>query len=299
MIGRGWLAGLSFALGDENTARNSTAGGSRLVASWCRAHGGLRVLRWLRATTSCWLRSRSWLGTSRLRTTISTLGAAANGRAICCAKLVDISSRVREQRVNTFFGVASSVTGIEIGNKHIGQAIHEALSAGRSGNSERSAVHVHLSVANLVEPSPGKSVVTSRKFLGDIKVVCERAGAIGICREVPWSVFGRAATFNGFDYLPNGVLGGLQVSGDRNLARTTTMYGAANEFQCLLAALGVDIAGTSDSRVGALARKIGAITFEGAVVDLRIVIRHGVCHFHVGTGRGDQAGEYDLLEHFE
>lgn len=104
------------------------------------------------------------------------------------------------------------------------------------------------------------------------------------------------------DHLPLGVLGGLQVGGDRNLARATTVNGTANESQLLLATLGIDIA--RPLRVidagAVLARKIRARQFQREVIERGFAIRDWVAHVDMGAANGGEAAENERLgEHFD
>ena len=49
-----------------------------------------------------------------------------------------------------------------------------------TGDGDRSAVHVHLAVADLVEPSPGQGVFPSVNALGDAVLESAGTAAVGI-----------------------------------------------------------------------------------------------------------------------
>ena len=198
------------------------------------------------------------------------------------------------------FGGAALVANV--GDEHVGQSGQSARATLGAGNGDRGAVHVHLAVADLVEPSPGQRVLTSRQVFGNGEVVGIGSSSVGIVADVASGVLGRAATLNGVDDLPDGVLVGLEVSGDRDLAGTTTVGSTTLELELLGAALGVDVAGTAllVDAIALLAREIGTTGIEGTVVEGSGAIGNGVAHEHVGVGHGGQGeGESGLGEHFD
>ena len=221
-------------------------------------------------------------------------GGATEGAGTGVAELNRVTG-VGELEVGALGGRASVV---DVGSEHVGELVDEALAAAGASDSDGGAVHVHLTVADLVEPSPGKSVLAGSQVGGDLEVVGEGDGSLGVVTDVAGSVTGRAATLNGVDDLPDGVAGGGEVGGDGDLARTTTVDGSALEGEGLGAALGVAV-GDAVGVVGdRLAGEVGAVGEERAVVDSAVGNRVG--HEDVSASNGNQSGERESLgEHLE
>lgn len=76
--------------------------------------------------------------------------------------------------------------------------------AGSAGDFDGGAVHVHFSVADFVEPGPGKGVCARLDARGNGKAVCVwvrcRGGVIG--SNVTGYAFGGASALNGVDNHP-------------------------------------------------------------------------------------------------
>lgn len=144
-----------------------------------------------------------------------------------------------------------------------------AFGTSTSRDSKRSAVHVHLAVSDLIEPSPGQGVVTSCQLSRNSEIILVGVNGIGVLGHVSCLISSRATALDRLDHFPHRVLVRLNIGGDRDLARTTTMDSAANERELLFASLGVDVACTF-SIVGPrshLAREIRSIREEWAVVE--------------------------------
>lgn len=128
--------------------------------------------------------------------------------------------------------------GRKVGNEHVRQLAKDGRDIGRSsvalgaaaGDGERGAVHVELSVAELVEPGPGEGVLTCRQTLRDldgnrgVAHVILVVGHIGIFRA------SLAAVNLAVKNLPLRILGRLGVCGNGELARTTAVRGTTLEL---------------------------------------------------------------------
>jgi hypothetical protein len=103
-----------------------------------------------------------------------------------------------------------------------------------------STVHVHLSVANVVEPGPCKDRISILDLLGDLE--CQAlvhaigtVGSIGTgdgCVKISWRI-GRATAEVAVDDLPVGgilKLGRVGLIGDGDLTRSTTVNGSVGTF---------------------------------------------------------------------
>lgn len=77
------------------------------------------------------------------------------------------------------------------------------------------------------------------------------------------------------------------------------MDGRTNELERLGAALGVDVFfNWAVTVVGIFAGEIATILVHGAVAQVFIVEGGRAGHFYVCAGRGDQAGQDKLVQHF-
>lgn len=153
---------------------------------------------------------------------------------------------------------------------------------GAAGDGYRGAVHVHLTVADLVEPGPGESVLAGGYTFGDGVLELACAGAVGVASDVAGSA-GRAATYDGVDDLPLGAGGWGLVGGERDLARSAAVGGAADKGEGLVDADGHGVAcALSCVDTGPLlAGEIGAVGCEGAVVEGGLAVWNGRAHHHV------------------
>jgi len=96
----------------------------------------------------------------------------------------------------------------------------------------------------MVEPRPGKSVITSSKVFGDSELICIRIGCTGFVTEIARSVPGGTTSDNRVNHFELAVLRRLEVRRERNLARATTVSGATLETQLLCRALRHGVPGT-------------------------------------------------------
>lgn len=132
--------------------------------------------------------------------------------------LASINNRiagVREADVDVLWGRAA----IDIGHEHRREAVTFGERFGArlvtllatSGHSDRSTVHVHLAVANSVEPCPCQGILACSNAVWDTELesVGNRSSCAAIIK-VSGSV-DRASTLNRMDNHPFRVLGRFQV----------------------------------------------------------------------------------------
>lgn len=216
--------------------------------------------------------------------------------------VLDIVTRVGEAEV---LGLGSGAA-VDVGDEHAGEIAAALLNGsllfgalgGATLDGDGSAVHVHLTVTDAVEPGPGHGVLATADAIGDGEV--EVSGdLVGLtAREVTLRVDG-AATLNGLDDHPVGVLGRIAVRGQANLARTTTVGSTALEGQRdgVTNAVGVFLAHVVDT--GALlAGEVTAISRQRRVVQRVLAIGHRVGHDQMSVDRRDtqKGGSQDVLE---
>lgn len=243
--------------------------------------------------------------------------AVANGGGADRVTVLNAGARVGELE-DTLAGRA----GIgDVGNEHVGKGVVVVVAVRATGDRNGSAVHVHLAVADLVEPGPGESSLTGLELLGDLdRVLLDtvvaalarallavraaiRVGAGG--RDVAGSR-GGAATDHGVDDLPLGLVSrrGVLV-GHGDLARTTTVDGRASEAEGGVVTSG-DLGGRGARVVAGISATLAREGIGGAVeraaLDLGGAVGRGVVHDHVGRGRAEEAqshSEHSLGVHFE
>lgn len=97
-------------------------------------------------------------------------------------------------------------------------------------NACTTTVHVHLTIADLVEPSPSNSIVALFETGWNCVLEGRGTAAIGISWQVTSDVCW-TTTFNRLDDHPFGTLGGFEISSKRHLARTTTVDGTTGETE--------------------------------------------------------------------
>lgn len=213
--------------------------------------------------------------------------------------MVDVFARVGEFDVGA---IRCNAAIAVIGRKHVRQTLHERLASAITGDSERSTVHIHFSVAHLVEPRPGEGVVSGSELLGNGEIILVGDFGTGAVSHVASLSLSRTTTLNGLDDLPHRVLVGLEVCSNRNLTRTAAVHSSSLERKLLLASLSVDVAGSSKVIYtrSLLAWEVGSIGKERAVIEVILSVGDGVCHENVGTSQGGQARNRDgFREHDE
>lgn len=183
-----------------------------------------------------------------------------------------------------------------VGNEHVGEAAEDGrdIAVTTAGDSDGGAVHVHLSVADLVEPGPGEGVLARGEISGKGNIVgVEALCVVGVLREISRSV-GRAATHDSVDDLPLAVLGRSGVGGDGELARTATVDGGALEGD-RLGLTSVPSVGGLLAVIGSLAREVGASVVERGAVHASE--RDRGLHDHVCLSAGGGHGKSGCVLH--
>jgi len=119
------------------------------------------------------------------------------------------------------FDRLAAVLGLNIEDGHVGQG-GETI-AGAACDFDRRTVHVHLAVANSIEPCPSQSVFAR----GNIGWNFERGGGGAAIQT-------GAATLDGVDDFELRIGSWSQTRDERDLARSTTVDGGAFEGHGLL-----------------------------------------------------------------
>ena len=184
-----------------------------------------------------------------------------------------------------------------IGDEHVGERRSVALGnlialLGSTGDGDGRAVHVHLAVANLVEPGPREHIVASVDAFRNAELECVSTGAGWVFGQVPGGT-GGAAALDGVDHHPLGAGRGRFVRGQGDLARAAAMHGRAGKGERLVDADGHDVADTRGivgSRCACfhLAGKVATVGDEGRAV--RMAKGCGRFHDHVRRGREEIGG---------
>ena len=160
-----------------------------------------------------------------------------------------------------------------------------------AGNGDGRTVHVHFTITNLVEPGPGKRVVTGCDAVGDSVLEGGRIKSTCVLADIPCRR-GRASTFNGVDDHPLTVLCWLHVLCQRNLTRTAAMSSATLELKGLLGANRHSRSGLGwpeDVRPVIFAREVGPICQEWRVVEGVGAERRWIHHLHMSRSRREDS----------
>ena len=202
-------------------------------------------------------------------------------------------SRVGVADIHTMWSLAV----VDVDDKHFGKVVAlgqrnraTGLDSGgrgvtlllRSLDSHRGAVHVKLAIADPVDPSPSQSVVARLDGLWDPNLELCGTRAVGVTAKVAGDV-SRAASLDGVDDLPDGILGWLHVLSQRHLARSTSVDGIADEFKREGLSNGKDVLllGRVVDAGTLLAGKIAHAVLQGRVVESSRPIWIGDAHFHM------------------
>ena len=227
----------------------------RLRVGWVRRLGGIRRAGGIRSVR---VGGRGRVGRGRRG------GAISSGRTeVGLVNDLDVGTRVGELDVGALWDGAAVA---DVGLEDLGTVL-ERGGAG-AGDVDSSAVHVHLAVAGVVEPGPGKDGLARLGVGGDGKV------------EAVLATFGfDATTLDGLDDAE----GLAAVKGHGELARATVVCGTIGQGNLLLGACGPGssrVTGGTLIEVGlvALARKVvatggkrrGHIKVDGALVDFLV-----------------------------
>lgn len=180
------------------------------------------------------------------------LSSAALARETLTRQLaLNTVSRFGEVDFFALDGRARSVVDVDIGHKNRGKVV-EGSTSGRlcrqitrvftslaAMDGDLSAVHVHLTVANLVEPSPHQQCLSGRGISGDLEVV-------------------RLLQRTAAKHRMNNMEALALVVRQRNLTRTSTVGGAAGNGQFICFSSSVIRNGLEGVISIALTRKIRA-----------------------------------------
>ena len=226
--------------------------------------------------------------------------------------VLDVLTRVGEREIGRFSCSAAAARGADVGNKHgreggalvdreagglrrgvdaeSGDGFGVAL-LGAASDGDGGAVHVHLTVADLVEPGPGEGVLAWGDTFGDGELEFAGAGTVGVATNVA-GCGGGTATDDRVDDLPLGAGGWGLVGGEGDLAGSTAMSGTADEGEGLIHSDGHGVA-RAFSFVDSgplLAGEVGAVGCERAVVEGGLAVGNGRAHHHVSVGAGEEDG---------
>lgn len=159
-------------------------------------------------------------------------------------------------------------------------------------------VHVHLSIANLVVPSPSKSVLAGGNIgvVGNGELKGGSASSVRVSSQISSSV-GRASAFDGVNDHPFRRCIDLCTSSYGDLARSATVHCATSKAESLSFAdmHGVDRAAANITL--AFTRIVTATCFKGRAV--WTVGRSGSSHNHVSIDRRGQCEHGCDRLHFE
>jgi hypothetical protein len=219
-----------------------------------------------------------------------TTAARESGTWGSAARLANRRSSVGERKVLALGGTTSGVG--QVGDEHVGKTAEDTADISASTTDlERRAVHVHLTVTELVEPGPREAVLAGRKiFRKRDRDAGKASSVLGIGGKVARGL-GRASTDLGEENLPLGVLGRCKARRDGKLAGSTAVDCRALEFD-VLGVTRIPLVHGANSEV-ALAREV--VDLDGRVVGVTEGDR--VAHDNVGRGAGSE-GEDSRGIHF-
>lgn len=161
----------------------------------------------------------------------------------------------------------------------------------RGGNLDRGTLHVHLTVTNAIEPSPGQNIAAGRDVWDGIGEGGTTDGA-GVVASIACRIY-RTTSLDTFNDHPLGGLGGGEVGSERYLARAATVGSAALKNELLLLTNGDDVVGTLGIVVstGRFAWIVGAIGGKRAVGAAGLEERNRVVKSHVTESGGEEGRE--------
>jgi hypothetical protein len=252
-----WRAGLRASRGSATSRRSRSSRGSRGRRRPRRGTGngdesGRRSGSVSRRPGRRSGRSSGRRGSGGSATAASLkVGSAVGGRAgssrVGVGRLEDLAELARVGDVE--HALAGGAPAVDIGDEQLRERVEEAVVGRAARDGDGGAVHVHLAVADLVEPGPGEGGVAAGDVLGDGDVeladaVDARVVAALLCVLAPVGVLARhgevalrldgAAADDGVDGLPLGrVRRRGEVVSQRKLARATAVLGTACELDQL------------------------------------------------------------------
>jgi len=209
----------------------------------------------------------------------------------------------------------SSAARANVGDEHIWKGIEGSLVAlhelcdvachevfvftalgGSRSDGDGSAIHVHLAIADFVEPGPSEDGSASWEIGGN----SERVGVgvdfrSALCRIIANNVFPGAAAFDGMDDLELAARRRSFVVGDRELAGPSSVDGASYEGNGLRRSKGERIAGSLRIvDAGALLTgEVAAVPVERGIVESGLAEGLGRRHLHVCGAEGCESEDHE------
>jgi hypothetical protein len=224
-------------------------------------------------------------GVIRRRPYPSILTTVSNRLGSLAGLIRHVRARLGEEHIVQLEGAAAVAN---VGDKHGRKAAEVALGRGASSDGDGSAVHVHLTVANVVEPGPGEDGIAGRSIRGDSEGVGALAGGGAVS-----------------DVRVDDVPGAASVVGERGLTAATAVVGTTVDGEALRRA-----SSPLSSRLALRRTEEGVVTLAGEVVAARaqrashavVDVASGIGvvlglegsgrgHLHVGVRHGNQAKE--------
>ena len=217
---------------------------------------------------------------------------------------------IGELEINRFGRMAITGDLADVGFEHVWKAVKSAFAEdvvielvgcggvvdvaflGSTGHSDGSTVHVHLPVADFVEPGPRERVASGLNIFGDGELELRCAGPVRVTAYVPGSG-GRASSLDGEDNLERRFFGRCEVFRQSNLTASTTVGRRSGKGECLRAADRHDILACRRAvHTGTLLTWVVAPrSIQGAIVEAAWSKRAGRFHDHMGRNAGCKTQE--------
>lgn len=141
----------------------------------------------------------------------------------------DLRTRVLVLDGNNILGDGTAVVGVR--TEQVGESVETSLGGLGATDGDGSALHVHLSVSETVEPSPCNDSLSSGKICRNLEAEkWQHVRSIGI--KIALSLDRVVSLPRGHDS-PPGALGWLGIISDRHLTRPTTVNSRSNELERL------------------------------------------------------------------
>lgn len=254
---------------DDRFRRVGGAGTIEVVLSWWGLSLSLLLLGW---------GSGGWRASSAAGG-IGGAGASFEGAGL------------GEDQVGVLGGGARVALCADVGPEHDGEfgvVVELSLVGVSRVDFYRSTAHVHLPVADIIEPSPHQHGFAGSD-LGRNLVV---ENMVGGAPEVA-SRSGGASSLEGLQNAEDGVGVWLGVVGDGNLARATAVDGRALEDNLVGAnAQGGSVWWEDELRGGDFAWKVGSVGLEGSeVIGVKTAVGKRAEHADMSGGRGGEGHE--------
>lgn len=298
--------------GDRSRRVARSQGDSWSRGRWDRGHRGRgngrrggRLGRSRRRRTA----TRGLSGSANLSVTstqFSHSSAASTREGVTKVGAVAIDHGLAGIGVVEILTLNSGTLGVrKVGNKHVGErgkgrsSVRRGGGGTRTANLHRSAIHVELAVANLVQPGPSKRIQAIGHILGHSNGECRSTMTGGILGFDITTDIGWTATNNAVYDLPLTLLSRLSVRGQGELARTASMNRRANERD-RFGLTGVPLVHLADFiHTGALFAGELARCKRGAV-DCAVAVWNGKLEVHVRGSAGSKGQDGESLgEHLE